>query len=232
MILVNIVSLSAEKRVILKFDDLRQISRYEEAFIKTQNLINEEKVKASFGIITADLENIKPSYRKLVEKILADENIEIFQHGHTHIKNKDNGEYRGTSYEEQLRSITFAQNGLKNNFNFIPTTFGAPYNHTDENTNKALLVQEDIKKVFFMADRKDGLIYFNNRINMENGTGKVDFEFFKKNLEEAKYGKNLIILQGHPDKWYDENNYYLELIKILNYLKANGYTFVLPRDVK
>lgn len=216
------------KRILLKLDDLTQ--KNEQEFLKTYNLIKKEKVKASFGIVTNDLDEITMEYRGLIDKILQDESFEIWQHGHLHKRNGEYGEYKNTTLEEQLNSITLAQKAMKENFGYIPTTFGAPYNDSDYITQEALKKQGDIKTLFFMDNIGENFKYLNNFVQIENGTGKVDFNFFKTNLI-LKENRDLIVLQGHPDRWYGEIEYYKEFLKIISYLKKENYIFVLPRDI-
>lgn len=221
-----------KNRVIIKLDDLRSEKMYFDAFKKLYTIITELKIKVAIGITKTDeILETDEKFQQFVKEMLKDSNIEIWQHGHFHKKNNENGEYRGTSEEEQFKYLNKAQQNVKKLFQIIPSTFGAPFNHTDKNTNLAILKEKNIKRVFFMENRNDGLIYLNNRVNMENGTGILDFNYFKENLNKAEQ-KDYIVLQGHPHKWFFEDELYKEFIKIVFYLKELDYKFIKPNEIK
>ncbi|MBQ1866489.1 MAG: alginate lyase family protein, partial [Bacteroidales bacterium] len=110
-------------------------------------------------------------------------------------------------------------------------TFGAPYNAVDENTAKALVATGNFTHVFFAPAKYfegTGIVVLNNRVNLENGTGNVEFAYLKKNFEASKY-TDFIVLQGHPNGWRDQK--IKEFSQVLDYLLSQGCTFILPQEI-
>jgi len=70
----------------------------------------------------------------------------------------------------------------------------------------------------------------NNRVNMENGTGKPEFDFFVENYNKA-IAKHMssMVLQGHPHI-YNTPEKMEQFKKIIQFLMDQKATFITPED--
>ena len=70
----------------------------------------------------------------------------------------------------------------------------------------------------------------NNRVNMENGTGKPEYDFFVENFNKA-IAKHMssMVLQGHPHI-YNTPEKMEQFKKIIQFLMDQKATFITPED--
>ena len=88
--------------------------------------------------------------------------------------------------------------------------------------------------MFFFADERffqgSDIVILNNRVNMEDGTGNVNYKYFLENYRACRIlDKQYIVLQGHPNQWDDKKMN--EFVMILNFLQEEGCEFVLPSQI-
>lgn len=221
----------ASTKVILKLDDLF-VRNGKCACLPTMNWLFENGIHASYGIISArcdstfydTLSKFILNYKETPNPI-----IEFWHHGYDHIR----PEFKDTSYDYQSEHFKMADSIVYEIAGIQMQTFGAPFNQMDENTLKVISCNTNYKYIFFASESlfgKTNLVLLNNRINMENGTGNVNYEFFKKNYIKAKDKyKDYIVLQCHPNNW---DKIKLEEFKsIIRFLKNEGCEFILPSQL-
>jgi hypothetical protein len=79
----------------------------------------------------------------------------------------------------------------------------------------------------YYSDSTNKQLLLKSRVDMERGTGNMDYEFFIKNYH--KYiDRPYMILQGHPGIW--EKNDFDVLNRIINFLKNQRVTFMTPYE--
>ena len=220
----------AGPKVILKLDDVY----VKNGKISCKDAIDEvarRGIKASFGIIalTTD-ETLGDGLAPYVAMKAEDGGplFEFWNHGLDHKR----PEFQGTGFDYQLEHFKKSDEIISGRSNLRMRTFGAPFNGVDENTAKALLAAGNFTHIFFAPEKLfegTGVVVLNHRVNLENGTGNVEFAYLKKNFEASKY-TDFIVLQGHPNGWKEQKM--KEFSQVLDYLLAQGCTFILPQDIK
>jgi len=233
LLLVNFsvdVSFAAPK-IILKFDDLKVNKNLSCPSIPTMEFLLQKKIKAGFGVIANQID--ATALNELCPYLNATDSVgnnffEFWHHGLDHVQ----PEFFGTSYAYQKLHFDSASHLIKNFLGIQMHTFGTPFNASDEVTNA--VVSEDINyKVFIFSSvntlASSGILNLNNRVNIENGTGIPDFNYFVTNYNAKKnIYKDYMVLQGHPNYW---PAFKIEqLNKIIEFLISEGCEFVLPYD--
>lgn len=222
-------SFSAPK-IILKLDDLFA-SKGVCPCAKTFDLLIQKQVKAGFGIIAGRLddtsrETLKP-YMEAVNST-GEKLFEIWHHGLDHV----NPEFKGTPYEYQKAHFEDADRMVKNLLGIQMRSFGTPFNGSDGNTNRVVAENTHYKVFMFsnvLPDSQNGILYLNNRVNVENGVGNPEFEYFRDNYNKAKERySDYMILQAHPNNWPAEK--LEQFSRVLDFLLAEGCEFILPYE--
>lgn len=218
----------AAPKIILKLDDL-SVKNGVCGFAPTMDYLVQKQLKAGLGIIAdrndrTALKTLKPYLR--ATNLKGEKLIEIWHHGLDHSKT----EFKDSTYEDQKLHFELADKQIRKLLGIQMHTFGTPYNASDSVTNKVISGNPNYK-VFMLASQKpvlpNGILYLDNRVNMENGTGNPEFSFFMANYTKLK-GKytDYMVLQGHPNMWSPER--IEQFKKIADFLISEGCEFVLP----
>ncbi len=227
-------------KIILKFDDFGGMNR---RWCDIYKLLKKYNIKASFGVIGTEIENISNSDIAWIKKLYKSGRIQFFNHGCTHAWEND-FEFEDKTQKEQALTLKKTQNVFFDKTGIILTCFGAPCNKRDENTYKALLDNPNIKTWFIENSKtkyKLGIcaLPLNSEVKEPSeNMPSLEFhgdDFFSISLQHSKneYNKNLdkpkIVLQGHPLGWSDES--LKQFILTVKYLKSLGCKFILPDDI-
>lgn len=223
------ISLAAPK-IILKLDDIK-VQKGICPSIPAMDLLKKKKVKAGFGVVASRFDStavnvLKPYLNATNAK--GEKLFEIWNHGLYHVKM----EFKGTDYTFQKEHFTQADQLIKNLLGIQMHSFGTPGNASDSVTNQIISEFPEYKVFMFSSvipQSTKGLIYLNNMVNMENGTGNIDYKYLLDNYEKHKNKyTDYMILQGHPNQWTPEK---LEQFKlIIEFLQKEGCEFVLPQE--
>ena len=214
---------NSETQVIFKFDDLSDFGRKVK---RADILVKLLKIKVLWGIIGKSLENPDKKYLEFLRNRNTMKYYRFFNHGYYHLMGEEY-EFTGKTKEEQKEYIEKTQRIVYENTGILPDTFAAPCNHTDENTVNALNEFPEIKYVLFGSEKFCGR-NFSRTINMENGAGNIDFEFFRWQWECRDKRNKIITLQGHPYAWNVEKS--LQFALIVLFLRKHGCRFVFPEE--
>ncbi len=217
-------------KIILKLDDLSVKSGVCK-IIPTMDYLKQMQIKAGLGIVAE--KNDSTALRTLIPYLQAENSnreklIEIWHHGLDHTKS----EFRDSNYQYQKSHFEQADKLVNKYLKIQMHTFGTPYNASDSITN-SVISEDPNYKVFLYSSLvpavNNGITYLNHRVNMENGTGNPEFEFFKSDYSKYKDKyTDYMILQGHPNIWTTEK---LDQFKqIIDFLIAQGCEFVLPYE--
>ena len=218
-------------KVILKLDDL-QIKKGVVTSSPTLNYLMSRNIKAALGVIanridTTRIEQLTPYLKATNQK--GESYFEIWNHGYDHVR----PEFGETStYEYQKEHFEKADKYIKKHLGIQMTTFGSPYNQSDDNTDRVIWENSNYNVVMFSKTKpkKENVKYLYNRVDMEIQTGVPSYDFFTVNFQktENKY-QEYIILQGHPNMWKQEN--IEEFGRILDFLIEKGCEFILPNQL-
>ena len=78
-------------------------------------------------------------------------------------------------------------------------TFGTPYNASDAITNTVISENTNYKNFIFsdiIPATSNGILYLDNRVNMESSTGNPEYAYFVNNYNAAKTNyTNYMVLQ-------------------------------------
>ena len=239
ILLVPAAVLAEEEKapvVVLKFDDVvcNNASKLD-TFEKVVMLLLEEDVVGSFGVIggwcqqgTSDSQKatFNTFWNNLKKYIRC--GMEIWSHGWNHDSSGEGDhEFNHMFTDEQVKE-RFAK-VLKlveeNADGYKITTFGAPYNRTDDNA--AITINENFPQItaVFRSMKDDNTV---NRTFNAVVIGPIygidgGFDDFMKNY---KPGNDVVALQGHPTKMSAET--IEDIRKIISYFKEQGSVFMTP----
>lgn len=222
---------SGAPKVVLKLDDL-YVRGGKCSCTPVLDLLLQRGIPASFGIMAGKCDNSAlKGLRPYMDAVSADGDrlFEFWHHGYDHVR----PEFGGAPYSHQKSHFEAADSLVNSRLGIQMVTFGAPFNQVDSLTASVIAENGKYKYVFF-ADEDlfsgTGITVLNNRVNIENGTGKVGFDYFSDNYSSSgAEGRPFIVLQGHPNQW-DEARI-REFARILDFLEEKGCEFILPSEV-
>lgn len=230
-VLPGTASAGSRKIIIVKADDLAGITP---AWNRFFNLSREKGVKVSAGIIANTLEGEKSEYVGWLKKIQATGQVEFWNHGWDHRRwtTSERGElseFGGSGYEHQKQHFGLARQIMSDLLGSVPIAFGTPYNAIDADTVK--VIDEDADLRLFFCRREEGRtrkLLAPIVLNVEgDGTGKPNFEKFKAGYAQER-GLAFSAIQFHPNSFTDAH--VAEYGRILDFLIAEGWTFLLPSE--
>jgi len=228
------------KVAILKFDDLGYNNEQfppdgiHPLFRKTIDYCIERGIKSSYGIFGKRVEDASPEYCEWIKGLHESGMVEFWCHGYLSAppeKQPDGillGEFE-RPYEEQLDLLKKSQDVAMRKFGFTYTTFGQHYSGINADTARAIKEIPEIKIVFTWPPNlaeAAGVMRL-PRTNLENPTGSPKFEVFKRSFDQ-RGGASPVVIQGHPWGFHGEN--WDELVKVIDFLLEDGWTFMTPSE--
>jgi hypothetical protein len=218
-------------KIIIKLDDLTALNGICSGQATIEYLIRKQ-IKFSSGVIAKGLDNT--SLKTLAPYILATDSLgenllEIWHHGLDH----NIPEFRDQTYAYQSQHLNDADQIVNKILNLQMNTFGTPGNTSDTITNR-VIAENPNYHVFMLSTvvptiLKKETMYLNQRVEMENGTGNVNYDFFLKNYNKYKDKyTDYMIFQGHPNGW--DSDKLKQFQQIIDFLIGQGTEFVLPYD--
>lgn len=235
--LVIPVSAETKRIAIIKADDVTSVNPKWERFFK---LAAEHGVPVSAGIIAVSFEKQDEKYDEWLKKWEASGKVEFWNHGWDHKQWTEEGqkksEFGGSGLEHQSEHLTKAQNAAKEALGKPFNTFGSGFNAMDADTAKALNGIPELKMVFCYPgakptkDMKDKILLPMTLRGENDGTGKPNFTKFKEEYEKKKADPSLTLaaIQFHPAAFSEEG--FKDFSSIVDFLKAEGWTFMLPGE--
>jgi peptidoglycan/xylan/chitin deacetylase (PgdA/CDA1 family) len=220
---------------IIKADDVRGPSFKWNRFI---GISLDRDVVVSLGVITESMAAKDEKYLAWLRKWEATGKVEFWNHGWDHKAWKDASgkalsEFGGSGLSHQREHLEKSQSLSQTLLGKPFAAFGSPFNAMDADTAQALNEIPSLKFIFCYPDSKVNaqlrgktLLPMNLRGEHE-GTGKPHFEKFKADYQR-KDGPplNFAAIQFHPASFPEDG--FEHYANILDFLKAEGWTFVLP----
>lgn len=192
------VSMIAQPKIILKLDDFTARNGSSK-FTPVMDYLKEKKIKAGLGAIGNGFDNTSLGLLSPYLNATNDNSeklFEIWHHGWDHIE----PEFQGTTYAYQKAHFEQTDQAILKYLGIQMQTFGPPFNKSDVTTYKVVSENPNYKVFLFTNAAIPGVVSLQNRVDMENGVGNPDFNFFVD-----RYNSNssvpFMILQGHPAMW-------------------------------
>jgi peptidoglycan/xylan/chitin deacetylase (PgdA/CDA1 family) len=224
-----------QKIAIVKADDVRTPGGKWDRFIK---ISHEHGVNPSLGIILNSLEKPDAKYEEWLKKQAESGKVEFWNHGWDHRQWEEEGkkksEFGNSGYDHQKQAIEKSQAASARVFGKPLTAFGSGFNAMDQDTAKVLNENADLKLIFCYAGAPPvkalkGKVLLPMDLRGENdGTGKPNFAKFKEEYAKKKDTVTFAALQFHPNSFAEQG--FSEYAQILDFLKAEGWTFMLPGE--
>jgi len=216
--------------IIFKFDDLRESTQ--SAFQKAADIITRKECKAGFGIVGNSCEGNgeKETYFNRIKNFNNTGRIEIWAHGYDHFMRGDTlTEFRNMPYQHQYEHFKKTLDLVYEKFGIIMHTFGTPGNKSDSTTNIVInqFPQIEVYLFPFLSDTTNKQLLLKSRVDMEQGVGNINYEYFVKNYTE-RAGRPYMVLQGHPAMWKEEG--FNTFGRIIDFLRTKGIDFMTPYE--
>lgn len=224
------VKKTSPRVIIFKFDDLSEKTL--PAFQRVADIIVKKECKAGFGIVGRSCEGgaEKLQYFNRVKDFNNTGRIEIWAHGYDHFMNGDTlTEFRNTPYEQQFDHFKKTLDLVSEKCGITMHTFGTPGNKSDSSTTNVInqFPQVQVYLFPFLRDQALKQLLLTSRVDMEQGTGKMNYEFFVKNYTDRSE-REYMVLQGHPGAWKDDG--FEILSRIIDFLKTKEVLFMTPYE--
>lgn len=218
--------------VVLKLDDITPNGAPKGAAMsprwqRVADFIEQQKLKASFGIIGCSLEQDNQLYFDWIKNLHARGAIEFWNHGYRNRTKDDKaGEFESESADEQKTALARTEKLAKEKLGLALKAFGPHWSGTNESTEKALEEIPEIKAWFYGPKNAkfSKKFMFDRPVNLENPTFVPDFDKFAASYEKAGASCRVLALQGHPNAWDDAR--WAGFVKIVEFLKAKGCVFM------
>ena len=237
---VTLAAGARDTKVVLKLDDLTpKGAKPGEAvngnWRRVVDFLAKERVPASIGLIGAGCENASPEFWAWVKSTFgAGGQFELWNHGYTHsekprVKGKRQCEFSGPGADEQRATWRRTFDLVKANAGIEMSTLGAPFNQVDQNTVEMLKRTPEVKAWFYgWNNAPAGVTVLPRACDLEFPVMKPNFEKAKEQFLSHGVGK-VFAVQGHAGAWKPAQ--FEEFRKYVLFLKEQGVTFVLPRDL-
>ena len=228
-------------KVILKLDDLtpKGAKPGEAVNVNWRRVIaflTKEQIPASFGLIGSACESAPPEFWDWIRATFGEgSRFELWNHGYTHaekprVNGKRRCEFAGPDAKEQQSTWRKTYDLVKSKTGIEMTAFGAPFNQTDRSTVEMLESTPEIAAWFYGWPNAPKRIAVLPRVcDLEFPVMKPNFEKAKVDFLEKGVGR-VFALQGHAGAWKPAQ--FEEFRKYILFLKSQGVSFVLPREVK
>jgi len=223
-----------ETSIVLKLDDLKYVEGgpVSKQWDNFANLILEKKVPASIGIIGNSLEVGNGDYFDWIREREKSGLFEFWNHGYDHSRIKHDGmeiyEFDNSSLQDQVSTLKKTQDLAREKLGIEVVTFGAPYNHIDQNTVTAL---EEFPEIGIWLYGRAGtetsktILFRTPTVGIEYPVHKPVFYHFWNNFY-FRSEEPIIVIQGHPNSWSESR--FREFEMIVEYLKEIGVPIVKP----
>lgn len=225
--------------IILKLDDMTQrgAKKGEGVSSRWQKLVDfleKENIKASLGIIGNSLEK---DDQKFFDWLKAQEKkgyVEFWNHGQTHKELPKESNKRRCEFtaplEEQVATLKKTQQLAKEKVGIELKAFGAPFNVTNADTEKALEKFPEIKVWFFGSNKtkESKKLSLKRVVNLEHPTMNPSASGLFSDYDYKGKFEEYLVLQGHPNGWDDKR--FAEFTKAVAFLKEKGCKFMTASE--
>lgn len=220
--------------ILLKLDDVVAGKGHEAVPPRWQRItdfIEQNNLKAGFGIIGWSLEADNPIYFNWLKEHQKKGAIEFWCHGYRErLASDKNGEFEVGTAAEQQAIFEKCERLAKEKLGFTLPAFGPHWSGTTEATEQALQAVPEIK--FWLYSPAQPKFYKKFGVPrvmaLENPTFVPDFAKFQATYERVAARQPVLVLQGHANQWDDTR--WAGFLKIIDFLKSKGCVFMTPSE--
>ena len=225
---------SSPQVIILKLDDVKQVkgAPVHRNWQRVADYIEQNELKASFGIICSSLEQDNAEYFDWIKQMNRKGRIEFWLHGYyERTKDDKTGEFEQGTFAEHKAVLERSEQLAQEKLGFTLPTFGPHWSGTTAATEKALEAIPENK--IWLYGPKNSKYYTKLSLPrvmaLENPTFVTDYKKFKTTYERIGATQPYLVLQGHPPAWYNAERWD-GFIQIVDYLRAKGCVFMTPSE--
>ena len=222
--------------IVLKLDDLVHTGgkKVPVAWIRVADYLRGRNIQCAMGIICDSLEDDAPEFTDWIKAQHDGGLIEFWNHGFDHKEWVENGvtvqEFKGSGYDLQRDHFAHAQALAVQKLGFPLTTFGAPFNATDDSTVKVL---EDTPEITVWLYGDTG--HPAGKLVMDRvGDVNIENPLFVPSLARFIEGYNrypdreYFVIQGHAAQW--DAARFDQFTKIVDFLVSQKAIFITPSE--
>ncbi len=234
--------------IILKFDDVRQVDgRISERWTRIAEFLEAHGTHGGFGVIAESFRNgLGDAARDWFAARRAAGCVSFWCHGWDHATHVEDGvemnEFVGRSEADLLerldRCVDVGRRVLGVEYRTFGPTGGVYGPGISAEALAALKRQKDLRIVLYPApldaaarvyDGDPGLRILDRvpPVNVERSVGHPDYRWFL-NGYAANPGREVFVLQSHPDFWDDAA--FAEFVRIHGFLADRGTRFLTPEE--
>lgn len=222
--------------VILKLDDITQAGVTDDRPIhpkwaRVTDFLRERKIKASYGIIGAALEQPRPNFVAWITDLHASGQVEFWNHGYHERSSKDPaGEFESGPMEQDLAALTKTQTLAREHLGIELKAFGPHWSGTTDQTFQALEKIPELSMVFFYKPKTatSTKFIFDRTIDLEQPTHVPNPEAMIRRYQAWTKPLPYLALQGHPVSWDDAR--FAGFVKAIDFLTEQGCVFMTPSE--
>jgi unsaturated chondroitin disaccharide hydrolase len=220
--------------IVLKLDDLIYVDGgpVSKRWDNFASLVTEKEIPAAIGIIGNSLEKGNGDYFEWIRERNESGLFEFWNHGFDHSRILRDGieiyEFDNSSLQGQVSTLKKTQDLAREKLGIEFVTFGAPYNHIDQNTVTAL---EEFPEIGIWLYGRAGtktsktILSRTPTVGIEYPVHKPVFYHFWNSFY-FRSGEAIIVIQGHPNSWSESRLREFEMI--VDYLKEIEVPIVKP----
>jgi len=230
--MLSLCQIAAEdqKIIIIKADDV--ISKWDmSAYQKFIDVSKSKGVKVSLGIECYTFAGACPPFLEFLRTNRNLKDVEYWHHGWN-----TSACYSGTGYDYQKKIFTDSEKIMHEVIGDWPVAMGPPGNAYDADTVR-IMNESPHMRMFFSYNRPEGLNADKVSVTIVKGEPKNpngnDYNVYsEKVLRTLSWRSGAVALQFHPGSFvsHDGLEDIIEYGKILDHLKATGWTFMLPSE--
>jgi peptidoglycan/xylan/chitin deacetylase (PgdA/CDA1 family) len=218
-------------KIVIKLDDLKPSRGGVHArWVRAADFAAERKIKVGLGIIAEGMKDECAPFCDWVKARRAAGGVEFWFHGYDHSRDGKNMEFSGQPYAFQKQHVEDSQRLAREKLGFAFTSFGAPFNATDETTRRVFAEDPDLQ-VWMYGDRGDAgdkvVLERAFAVNLESPTIIANHGAFIEGYAHNR-GAAYFVLQGHPAGWGDDR--FEQFVKIIDFLISQKAEFVFASD--
>lgn len=223
--------------IVLKLDDLIYVDGgpVSKRWDNFASLVTKKEIPAAIGIIGNSLEKGNGDYFEWIRERNESGLFEFWNHGFDHSRILQDGmeiyEFDNSPLQDQVSTLKKTQDLAREKLGIEFVTFGAPYNHIDQNTVTAL---EEFPEIGIWLYGRAGtktsktILSRTPTVGIEYPVHKPVFYHFWNNFY-FRSAEPVITIQGHPNSWSESRLREFEMI--VDYLKEIGVPIIKPSSL-